>query len=347
MTSVPDRPTPATAQRFVFASRPSGMPTAANFRLEEIELAELAAGQVRIENHFITVDPGMRSRMNGGASYVPGLQFGDRVGLAAVGRVVASMTSDIVVGDWVFSLMGWQDRGIAESRDVRVIRETRLPPSTAAGVLGIPGLTAYFGMLDLAKPVAGETVVVTSAAGGVGSAAGQIAQIHGCRVIGIAGGPEKCRWLTEELGFAAAIDYQASPDIGQALAAACPEGVDILFDNVGNAMVDRVLPHMRNFGRVTISGQTADYVVAPAQRHGIQNTSVIIGKRLTIRGLVAFDYAARFPEALAAIGDWIIGGKLKYREDIDLGFERLPEAFAGLFTGKNFGRKLVELHRPA
>lgn len=330
-------------RRFVLASRPTGLPEPENFRIDEVQLAELRPGQVLVQNRFISVDPGMRGRMSQAASYVASLAIGDPLGLATAGTVIESRDPSLSAGDWVATWLGWQTHGVVDGAAVRRISDLRLSPSTAIGVLGIPGLTAYFGMLDIAQPKPGETVVVTSAAGAVGSAAAQIAKIGGCRVIGVAGGVDKCRWLTGELGLDAAIDYRAEKDLTAAIAARCPDGVDVHFENVGNAMLDAVLPLMNRSGRLVISGNTADYNLPTAEKHGIKNTSRIITHRLTIRGLVAFDYADRFGGAVTQLTDWIIGGRLKYREDIEKGFERLPHAFIGLFRGENFGRKAIEV----
>ena len=330
-------------RRYVLASRPTGLPTLDNFRIDEVELPALKPGQVLVENRFISVDPGMRGRMSQTASYVASLKIGDPLGLAAVGTVLESRDPSLAPGDSIATYLGWQTHGVVDAAAARRIADKRVSPSTAIGVLGIPGLTAYFGMLDIAKPKPGETALVTSAAGAVGSAAAQIAKISGCRVIGVAGGPDKCRYLTEELGLAAAIDYRAEKDLSGAIATRCPDGVDIHFENVGNAYVEAVLPHMRQFGRLVISGNTADYNVPVAEKPAIRNTSRIITHRLTIRGLVAFDYADRFPEALKQLTDWIVDGRLKYRENIHKGFEQLPQAFIGLFKSENFGRQVVEI----
>jgi len=330
-------------RRFVLASRPTGLPTLDNFKIDEVELPELKPGQILVQNRFISVDPGMRGRMSQTTSYVASLKIGDPLGLAAAGTVLVSRDAAFAPGDWVATYLGWQTHGVVDAKAARRIADKRVSPSTAIGVLGVPGLTAYFGMLDIAKPKPGETALVTSAAGAVGSAAAQIAKISGCRVVGVAGGPDKCRYLTEELGLDAAIDYRAVKDLSAAIAARCPDGVDIHFENVGNASIEAVLPHMKQFGRLVISGNTADYNLPVAEKPAIRNTSRIITHRLTIRGLVAFDYADRFPEALAQLTDWIVDGRLKYRENINKGFERLPHAFIGLFKSENFGRQVVEV----
>jgi NADPH-dependent curcumin reductase CurA len=330
-------------RRIVLAAYPVGMPRESDFRLEEAENPAPTEGRVLVRNRFVSVDPGMRSRLSGRASYTAPVAIGEVVGSATVGVVIASLHPKFAVGDWVAAAFGWQELGLGDGRGMRKIADLRVPPSAQIGVLGVPGLTAYFGLLDIARPRQGEIILVSSAAGAVGSAAGQIARINGAKAVGIAGGAEKCRWLVEELGFEAAIDRRAEPDIAAAVARACPQGVDILFDNVGNTLVDAVLPLMRRHGRIVASGQVADYNVAPEERHGVKNTSFFITSRLKMQGLVVFDYSKEFPRAWSDMTDWILTGQLRYREDIDDGIERLPAAFIGLFTGDNFGRKLVSL----
>jgi hypothetical protein len=261
-----------------------------------------------------------------------------------VGRVIASMNQTFAVGDWVAGAFGWQELGLSPGgRGIRRIPEGPIPPSAHIGVLGVPGLTAYFGLLDIGQPKAGETVLVSTAAGAVGSAAGQIARIMGARAVGIAGGQAKCKWLTEALGFDAAVDRLAESDIAAAVARECPDGVDVFFDNVGNSLVDPILLQMRPHGRLVISGQTADYNLEAEERVGLKNTRSFITARLKMQGLVVFDYAREFPKAWADLTAWILDGRLKYREDVVDGLEALPAAFVGLFTGENFGRKLARL----
>jgi NADPH-dependent curcumin reductase CurA len=329
-------------RRFVLACRPQGVPRETDFRLETRDLPALQEGQILVANAYASVDPGMRARLGEEATYAAPLQIGETVEGATVGRVIASRNPKFSEGDWVAAAFGWSEHGLSEGRGVRKIADQRVPLSAQIGVLGIPGITAYFGMLDIGKPKAGETVVVSSAAGAVGSAAGQIAAIHGARAVGIAGGGEKCAWL-RTIGFAEAIDRRAEPELRAAVARACPSGVDVLFDNVGNAFLDAMLPLMRPGGRIVVSGQVADYNTPAAERPGLRNTSYFITARLTMRGLVAFDYFREFPKAWADLTQWIIDGKLQYREDIDEGFENLPRAFIGLFSGDNFGRKLVHI----
>jgi len=330
------------SRRIVLASRPEGIPRETDFRQEVRDLPAPQEGQILVANEYISVDPGMRARLNDEATYAAPLQLGDTIESATVGRVIASRHPKFNAGDWVAAAFGWSEHGLSDGRGVRVVAERRVPPSAQIGVLGIPGLTAYFGILDIAKPKEGEIVLVSSAAGAVGSAAGQIGATYGARVIGIAGGAAKCAWL-REIGFADVIDRHAEPDIGAAVARTCPNGIDIVFDNVGNSFLSGMLPLMRRNGRIVVSGQVADYNTPPAARPGLRNTSHVITSRLTIRGLVAFDYFREFPKAWSDLVLWIVDGKLKYREDIDKGFEKLPAAFIGLFGGDNFGRKLVQI----
>jgi NADPH-dependent curcumin reductase CurA len=331
-------------RRVVLAAYVSGMPKERDFRIDAVDQAEPGEGEVLVRNHFVSVDPGMRGRLSGEASYTAPVPLGGVVGSATVGRVIASRKDGFAEGDWVAGAFGWQELGLSPGGwGIRLIPEGPIPPSAHIGVLGIPGLTAYFGLLDIGEPKVGETVLVSTAAGAVGAAAGQIARIMGARAVGIAGGPAKCRWLTGELGFDAAIDRLAEPDIAAAVERECPDGVDVFFDNVGNSLVDPVLPLMRLHGRLVISGQTADYNLKAEERVGLKNTRAFITARLKMQGLVVFDYAREFPKAWEELTGWILDGRLKHREDVADGLAALPAAFVGLFKGENFGRKLVRL----
>ncbi|MDB5479023.1 MAG: 2-alkenal reductase [Caulobacteraceae bacterium] len=331
-------------RRVVLAAHVSGMPRESDFRIDAVDQPPPGEGEVVVRNHYVSVDPGMRGRLSGEASYTAPVPLGDVVGSATVGRVIASNNDAWPVGEWVAGAFGWQELGLSPGgRGIRRIPEGPIPPSAHIGVLGIPGLTAYFGLLDIGQPKPGETVLVSTAAGAVGSAAGQIARINGASTVGIAGGQAKCRWLTEELGFDAAIDRLAEPDMAAAVARECPDGVDVFFDNVGNSLIDPILPLMRQHGRLVISGQTADYNLGREERVGLKNTRSFITARLKMQGLVVFDYAREFSKAWTELTGWIQDGRLKYREDIVDGLESLPAAFVGLFQGQNFGRKLARL----
>lgn len=328
-------------RKFVLARRPDGIPRREDFRLETEELPGIGEGQLLVRNQFLSVDPGMRAALDDVVSYTQPVPLGGVIPCATVGVVEASNNPKFKEGDFVAAGFGWQEYGVSDGRGIRIVPEGPLSPSTAIGVMGIPGLTAYFGLLSVGRLGEGDTVLVTSAAGAVGTAVAQIAALKGAKVVGVAGGAEKCQWLRDEIGVARVIDYRAVSDLAAAIAEAAPDGIDVLFDNVGNAMIDLTLPMMRQGGRVVVCGQIADYNIPASQKHGILNTSAFISKRITMRGFVAFDYAREFRTAWADMTGWILEEKLKYREDISEGFETLPEAFIGLFGGKNFGRKLI------
>lgn len=337
---------PAIHRRIVLARRPVGPAREDDFRIEERPTPRPGQGQMLVRNVFIPLDPGMRpaigDRTAGVREFEPA-KVGSLVGYLTVGQVEVSNVEGFAPGDWVTDYLRWQEYALSDGSTARKITETRLPPSTAVGILGVPGLSAYFGLRDLGAAKPGETVLVTSAAGAVGSAAGQIGKIIGCRVVGVAGGPEKCAWVRDELGFDAVIDHKATPDLAAAIEAACPDGVDVLFDNVGNAVIDAVLPLMRTHGRIVICGQTADYDTPVAERHGVRNTTHFVSRRLTMRGLFVHDFALRFDAAIAEMASWVLEGRLKHREVIERGFETLPAAFVRLFRGDTYGRLLVEV----
>ncbi|KAA9160888.1 NADP-dependent oxidoreductase [Amycolatopsis acidicola] len=335
-------------RRFVLASRPDGLPRPENFRLESGPVPTPADGQILVRNVYLGVDPGLRPALADAHTgdevddeFEP-IPLGELVGYFDAGIVERSRHPGFAPGDWVTGMLKWQEYGVLDGAAARKL-PPELPPSTGLGVLGIPGLSAYFGLLELGAAQKGETVLVTSAAGTVGSIAGQIAALRGCRVLGTAGTDEKCRRLREEFGFAAAVNYRTEKNLAAAIRLAAPEGVDVLFDNVGTRMVSDILPLMRPFGRIVACGQIADYGVPPEQLPGLRNTNRFITHRLTLRGLFVHDFAESFPRALAELSEWAGAGLLRCHEDIETGFERLPAAFAQLFTGENAGRKLVKI----
>lgn len=329
-------------RRFVLASRPTGLPSLGDFRAETIPVPTAGPGQILVRNHLIGLNPSLRLRLSEDRTFAPPIALGGLIEATAVGTVGQSRHPDFQTGDWVFGNFGWQDWAVSDGSGVG-----RLQPGWARtaplSILGSAGLTAYFGLLELGAPKSGETVVISSAAGSVGSIAGQIAGIVGARTVGIAGGSDKCRWLTEELGFDAAIDRKDPAGLEAALARTCPEGIDVLFDSVGNTVIDACLPHMRPFGRIAAIGQIGDYNADPSSRHGLVNTQPLITRRLTIRGLGVNDFAPRFPDARRALEGWLDQGLLKWRDDISDGFEALPASFIGLFTAGSFGRKIVRI----
>ena len=319
-------------ERIILVRHIVGAPTPADFRLEQVPIPALAEGQFLARNHYVSCDPGTRSRLSPGESYAPPLQPGAPVDGFCVGEVIESRHERFAVGDRV-ALSGWASHTVSNGRGYAV----KLPD------LGVPGMTAWFGLKRVAQLKAGERVLITSAAGPVGTTAGQLAKLWGAsEVVGIAGGPEKCRWLTEVAGFDRAIDYKAA-DFEANFAEAGAGGYDVMFDNVGNAMIDRALPVMKMRGRIVVSGQVADYNTPADQVPGLRNTREFIGKRLRMEGMVVFDDLPQFGAAQAELAALIKDGTIKYREEVFEGLASLPEAFCGLFTGASFGRRVVRV----
>ncbi|MGP1397900.1 MAG: NADP-dependent oxidoreductase [Inquilinaceae bacterium] len=336
---------PDRNRRIVLAARPVGAPTPSDFRLEEGPVPEPAEGQVLLRVRYLSLDPYMRGRMSAAKSYAKPVEIGDTMEGGTVAEIVASRAPDLAVGDIVLSGCGWQDYAVAEPAGLRRLDPDVAPVSTALGVLGMPGLTAYTGLSIIGQPKKGETVVVAAASGPVGSAVGQIARLRGARAVGIAGGPDKCRALTEEFGFDSAIDHRADDFAGR-LAKACPAGIDVYFENVGGTVFQAVLPLLNDFARVPVCGLIAHYndteaPPGPDRLPGLMRA--VLTKRLTVRGFIVFDFADRTPEFLRDMAGWIKDGKVKYKEDIVDGLEKAPEAFIGLLTGRNFGKLLVRV----
>lgn len=333
-------------QQVVLRQYCEGQPKPTDFALESAPLPTPKDGQFRVRHVWCSVDPGTRSRLSGGASYAAALPLGKPIDGFSVGVIEESESPDWPAGARVFCAGGWKTHSVQSGRGFigRVSDVPGVPLSAWIGVLGVPGLTAWFGLKDTARFRAGDAVLVTSAAGPVGATAGQLAKAWGAsRVVGVAGSDEKCRWLTDVAGFDAAINYKSAGDLSAALAAEFPKGVDVLFDNVGNASVDRVLPMMAMNGRICISGQVADYNVAPDAREGIRNTAPFITHRINMQGLVVFDFARDFGEALATMARMIAAGDLVIAEERFDGIAAMPEAFCGLFRGENFGRRVVKV----
>lgn len=322
-----------------------GLPEESDFEFGEAPLPELKEGQFIAENHYVSVDPGMRSRLSGRIGYAPPVKVGEVIGGFAIGRVTESRNPAYEVGDMVTMGGSWASHSFFPGAGLAIkLPDIDIPKSLFLGLLGIPGMTSYFGLKRVGRLQPGDHVLVTSAAGPVGATAGQLAKHWGAAsVTGIAGSDRKCAWLIEKADFDAAINYKTEDDLAGAIAEACPKGVDLLFDNVGNAMIDTVIPMMRRNGRIVVSGQIADYSVPVEDRHGIKNTTEFIGSRLLMQGLVVFDDMADFPGAQEEMGALIRDGKLVFEEDIIEGLESLPAAFCGLFRGENFGRRLVKV----
>lgn len=329
-------------REIVLARRPEGLARPSDFGLETRVLPPLPPGSVRVRALYWAADPGMRARLGGVRSYVEPVAIGGVVGGAAIAEVLESRSDSFAAGDLVTGLLGWREAGdFPEAALKKAPERGGMPIGALLGLLGTPGMTAYFGIGEVGRVKAGDTVLVTSAAGAVGAAAGQIARLRGAHVVGLAGSDAKAEWLTTAAGFAQAVNYRKLDDLSTALGRLFPDGIDVLFDNIGNRMVDVVLPHMKLRGRIVVCGQTEDYSLAPERRHGIRNTSHVISQRLRIEGLLAYDHAPRYGEAIAHIRDWWQAGQLVAHEDIVEGFEQLPGAFCDLFAGQSFGRKLV------
>jgi len=339
----------ATYNCITLARPVDGVPSQQDFNLETREISALYAsqaladGQVLVRNFIASVDPGMRSILSGGDSYAQALKPGSVISGATVGVIAESNHPKFSAGDVVSGGFGWTEMAVSDGRGLLKLTDKRVPYSCHIGILGVPGLTAFFGLERIAQLKDGETLLVTSAAGTVGATAGQLAKLKGCHVTGIAGSDDKCAWLKNACGFDEVINYKAVDDLDAAIAKACPDGIDVLFDNVGNTMIDRVIPKMKMGGRIVVSGQVADYNKRPEEVPGIHNTSAFITHRLRMEGLVVYDDYRDFPRAKEAMINHIVNGDLSYREHVSQGIENMPEAFISLFTGESFGRRLVQL----
>lgn len=328
------------------ASRPVGAPTAANFKLVTSSVPSAGPGQVLLRTVFLSLDPYMRGRMSDAASYAASVALSATMVGATVCRVEASQHTGFVVGDWVLAYTGWQDYAVSDGTGLSKLDSKLTRPSYALGVLGMPGFTAYMGLLDIGAPKAGDTVVVAAATGAVGSVVGQIAKLKGCRVVGIAGGSQKCKAAVDELCFDACIDHH-SPDLPALLAAACPKGIDVYFENVGGKVFDAVLPLLNSAARVPVCGLISNYN-ATSLPDGPDRSSLLmrtlLTKRIRMQGFIIFDdYGQRYPEFAKDMGQWLTQGKIKFREDIVDGLENAPQAFIGLLEGKNFGKLIVRV----
>ncbi len=332
---------PTVNRQFVLASRPVGLPTDANFKLIETPIPALNNGEVLVQARYLSVDPYMRGRISGMKSYAAPVEIGELMVGGGVAQVVESKNPAFAPGDYVDIYMGWQEFAVSKGKNLRKL-DPSVPVSTALGILGMPGMTAYFGLLDVCAPKPGETVVVSGAAGAVGSIVGQIAKIKGCRTVGIAGGDDKVDWIKRECGFDAAFNYKATADYAATLKELCPNGIDCYFDNVGGPITDAVFTALNVHARISICGQISQY----------NNTKLELGPRLfgalivyraKVQGFLVSDYAPRFGEAFKEMIPWVREGKLKYREDIVEGFETMPKAFIGLFHGENIGKRIVKL----
>ncbi len=330
-----------SSRRFKLTSRPVGMCERSNFEFVTEPLGEPGPGEVLVKVLYISLDPAMRGWMNAGKSYIAPVGIGDVMRAGGLGRVVASNDPSLAVGDTVVGITGVQDYVLAKAKELTKIDPRLAPLPRFLGALGMPGLTAYFGLLDIGKPKEGETVVVSAGAGAVGAVTGQIAKIKGCRVVGIAGGPDKCRYIVDELGFDAAIDYK-NEDVREGLARHCPKGIDIYFDNVGGDILDVVLTLLARHARVIICGAISQYNSTEGIQ-GPRNYLSLLVNHAKMEGFVVFDYMARYGEGMQALAGWTMAGKLKAREDIVKGLETFPETLQKLFRGENFGKLILEV----
>ncbi len=332
----------AKNRQWLLAARPVGMVKESDFELRESPVPTPGDGEILVRNLYVSFDPAMRGWMEDRPSYIPPVQIGEVMRAGCVGQVEVSNHPDFAVGDLVQGLLGWQEYAVAGSGMTQV---TKVPPGTPPtlplGVLGITGLTAYFGLLDLGEPKEGETVVVSGAAGATGSVAGQIAKLKGCRVIGIAGGAEKCSWLTDEAHFDAAIDYKGDSVPAQ-LDKLCPDGIDIYFDNVGGEILDACLARLRQKARVVLCGGISGYNEKEPPP-GPRNIMNLVIQRARMEGFIVIDYAPRFGEAVKELAGWVQAGKIVSREDVQEGIENAPTTFLRLFQGKNIGKQLLKV----
>ena len=342
--------TPKVNRRILLNSRPNGKPSLDNFRLESSEMPNPAAGQLLLRTIYLSLDPYMRGRMNDAASYAAPTGLDEVMGGSTIARVESSTHADFTAGDWVAGMGGWQDFSISDGTGLRKLDSNIAQPSLHLGALGMPGFTAYMGLLDIGEPKASETVLVGAATGAVGAVVGQIAKIKGCRVVGIAGGEKKCRYAVDELGFDACInhhDLHAGKNLGQAIAAACPNGIDVYFESIGGPVFDAVLPLLNARARVPLCGLIANYndaaPAAGADRMG-NLMRTLLSKRIKLQGFIIFeDYGTRFAEFAKQMSVWVKENRIKVLEDIQDGLENAPQAFIGMLEGHNFGKLVIRV----
>ncbi len=330
-----------TTEQIVLASRPKGLPITNDFRMEQVELPEITTGELLLKGLYYSVDPYMRGRMNDAKSYAPPFEIDQPIYGGVIGTVMQSKSEHYQPGDVVVGNFPWRREFIANEKEARKIDASLAPLSYHLGVLGMPGLTAYFGLMHIGKPKAGETVVVSGAAGAVGMVVGQIAKIQGCHVVGIAGSEEKVKLLTNEFGFDTAINYNTTPDMNKAIAAACPNGVDIYFDNVGGEISDAVIRNINFYARIPLCGQISLYNATEAPQ-GPRLQHILLTRSVLMQGFIIWQFNDQFPEGIQQLARWIKEGKLKATETIEQGFENLPKALLGLFKGDNTGKMLVQ-----
>ena len=326
-------------KQWLLASRPEGAVQESNFRLVEIDVPALKDGQLLIKVHYLSLDPYMRGRMDDTKSYAPPQPLNEVMIGGTVGEVVESRNAKYQSGDMVVGMGGWQQYYVSEGAGLMEVDTRHIPASVYLGTVGMPGVTAWYGLTQIGKPKAGETVVVSAASGAVGSVVGQLAKIHGCRAVGVAGGKAKCDYVVNELGFDACVDYKAASFV-EDLKAATPDGIDIDFENVGGAVFDVVLARMNAFGRIAVCGLIAGY---NNQDMALKNVRSILVNRLTVEGFIVSEHPEIWPQALKELGGYVAAGRLKYRESVAQGIESAPFAFMGLLKGENFGKQVVKM----
>ena len=331
-------------RQILLKSRPDGAPGLDNFELVQRPVPEPADGEVLMRTRYLSLDPYMRGRMSAAKSYAKPVKVGEPMVGGTVGEIVASRNAKFAVGDIVLGYGGWQDYALSGGVGVRKLDPAAAPITTALGVLGMPGMTAYAGLLDIGQPKPGETVVVAAASGAVGSAVGQIAKIKGARAVGIAGGKDKCEHVKHELGFDECLDHR-DPHLAAKLKEACPKGIDVYFENVGGAVFEAVFPLLNTFARMPVCGLIAHYndTESAAPKWAGHLMRAVLTKRLNIRGFIVSDFAARHADFLREMAAWLKEGRIKYREDVVDGLEHAPQAFIGLLRGENFGKRLVRV----
>lgn len=330
----------ATNKQWLLAARPDGWVKESDFRMVETPIPSLQDGQVLLKSLYLSLDPYMRGAMNEKRPYGKPVGIGEVMLGETISEIVESKNPKFKAGGTVSSYAGWQEYSVSDGMGLRPVDPKLLPASVYLGAAGMPGVTAWYGLLKIGQPKAGETVVVSAASGAVGSVAGQIAKIHGCTVVGVAGGKQKCDYVIQDLGFDACVDHRAG-DWYDALAAATPNGIDVYFENVGGPLLDAVLGRCNSFARIPLCGMIADYNAK--DRYGVKNLVNVVGKRVKLQGFIISDHVDVWAEALGQLAQWISQGKIKYRETVTQGLENAPVAFMGLFKGENFGKQVVKI----
>jgi hypothetical protein len=322
------------------ANRPTGWVQESDFKIIETDISQPGPGQVLVKNLYLSLDPYMRGRMNAGPSYAANVAIGQVMVGATVGEVIESNNPAFKTGESVLGYFGWQQYGVSNGAELQKVDSKTAPLSAYLGAVGMPGLTAWWGLVDIGAPKAGETVVVSAAAGAVGSIVGQIAKLQGCRAVGIAGGKAKCELVVKEFGFDACVDYKGG-NLAKDLRAAAPKGIDIYFENVGGVVLETVVLQLNPFARIPFCGLISQY--NEPRPHGLDNFVMLLINRVKLQGFIVSDYASRSEQAMQELAQWVREGKIKYRETIATGIENAPRAFIGMLKGENIGKQLVKL----